>query len=850
MMIENAVAVVGMSCRFPGAADTAEFWANLRAGRDTISRFTDRELRAAGVDPRADGSGRVPAGGTVPGGETFDWRYFGYSLGEAATIDPQQRVFLECSAAALDDAGIDPHCYKGWIGVFAGCDLASWELDIDAADPTGQIIGREKDFLATRVAYKLGLRGPAITLQTACSTSLVAVHEARLKLLGHECDVALAGGVSLRLPQTGGYRYTEGGILSPDGHCRPFDAAAAGTVPSGGVGVVVLRRLEDALADGDRITAVLRGAAVNNDGADKPGYTTPSIWGQRDVIRFAHQDAGVEPGEIGYVEAHGTGTRVGDPIEIAALTAAFGDDAGTCRLGAVKSNIGHTGAAAGVAGLIKTVLQLTHGELVPTAHFRQANPEIRLESTPFRICRDHEPWRSEGPRLAGVSSFGIGGTNAHVVLQEAPAVRRGAQPDRPRIFPVSAADPDALARLRTALAGRVTDEADAPPLGDVAFTLTEGRRTLPHRLAVLAEDRAGLAAALRDGTGAQATDEPGAILAFPGQGVLHQGAGRAADLLLPEFRTSFDEISELVAGRFGVDLGALLAGSAPLTDTVFAQLAQFALGYALGAQVRAWGVRPVAMIGNSVGEYVAAALAGVWELPDALSVIHGRGRAMRAAPHGRMLAIPRRHADLCEGLEGVTVAVDAPHQLVLSGPVERIEALHESWRARGVSGKLLETAHAFHSPLMDRAADELREAVAAVPARPPRVPFVSNLTGTWVGDDQVGDPDYWTAHLLGTVRLTEGLAAVLSRDDADLLIELGPGSSTIRAARRHALWNERRTALPSLGRSADTERADVLRLTAGLWERGAEVGLAALLDPEGRRCALPAYPFAPLRCDR
>ncbi|XVQ15870.1 type I polyketide synthase [Spirillospora sp. CA-255316] len=855
MSIENAVAVVGMACRLPGADHLDRFWENLRAGRDTISRFTSDELRAAGVAPESfHHPDYVAARGVLPGGENFDWPFFGYSPREAATIDPQQRVFLECAATALDDAGIDPRRFGGWIGVVAGCELAGGRID-ETDDLLTQVIGLDKDFLATRAAYKLGLRGPALTVQTACSTSLVAVHEAVNKLLGYECDAALAGGVSLWLPQAVGYTYSEGHILSADGRCRPFDASGGGTVPGAGVGVVVLRRLEDALADRDRVLAVIRGSAINNDGADKPGYTTPSIVGQRDVIRLALANADVDPADIGYVEAHGTGTRVGDPVEVSALTAAFRegtDRVGDCWLGAVKGNVGHTGAAAGVTGLIKTVLQIRHRELVPTPHFKQPNPEMRLESTPFRISVDHREWTAKGPLLAGVSSFGIGGTNAHVVVESAPEPdRRPAQP-RPRIFPLSAAATAALERMRTELADRIEHAADPPRLDDAAFTLAAGRRLHPHRLAVVAGDHAGLGAALRneDG-GAVAEGGPRVVFAFPGQATLHPGAGAAAYRLLPAFRAAFDEVAGLLDGRFGVDPRRLLAAGDPdsVRDTGFQQLAQFALGYSLGQQLRSWGIRPAAMIGNSIGEYVAVALSGAWELPDALGVVHARGQAMRETGPGRMLSVAERDATSLDLPDGVHVAVDAPHQVVLSGPPDLIESVRDELVRGDVTARLLETDRAFHSPMMEPAAAALRAAIAAAGTRPAEIPVVSNLTGTWLRDEQIADPRYWSDHLLGTVRLTDGIGAVLD-GGCEAVVELGPGQSTLRAVRRHPAWTDRTLALPALGRSAEEEEESLLRLAAKLWQAGADIDLAAFLADEGpSRCALPAHPFEPLRVE-
>ncbi|MFE2307948.1 beta-ketoacyl synthase N-terminal-like domain-containing protein, partial [Streptomyces sp. NPDC059411] len=464
-MTEHAVAVVGMACRLPGARDVRAFWSMLRAGRDGISRPAREELLALGADPEYVGRENfVAAMGVIEDSRRFDWPYFRYSRAEAAAMDPQQRVFLECAATAVDDAGIDPARFRGRVGVYAGADRSGVGRNDAALSELARYIGREKDFVATRVAYKLGLRGPAITVQTACSTSLTAVHLAVRALLGGECDAALAGGVTVMPRGEWGYLFEPGGILAADGHCRPFDALAGGTVPSEGVGVVVLKRLADAVRDGDRISAVIAGTAVNNDGADKMAYTAPSASGQAEVIREALRTAGLAPTAIGHVEAHGTATRLGDPIEVQALSEVFGsatDEAGWCALGAVKGNIGHTGAAAGVTGLIKTALMLEHGELVPTVHYSSPNPLLELDRSPFRVATEHRPWpvREDGaPRAAAVSSFGVGGTNAHAVLVQAP--ERAVRPARtrsgayagPHLLPLSAATPAGLARLDVVLA--------------------------------------------------------------------------------------------------------------------------------------------------------------------------------------------------------------------------------------------------------------------------------------------------------------------------------------------------------------------------------------------------------------
>ncbi|MFI9271990.1 type I polyketide synthase [Kitasatospora sp. NPDC052896] len=861
MSQENAIAIIGMSCRLPGARDVAEFWANLRTGADGLRRFTPAELLAAGVDPALiEHPDYVPVRGVLPDADHFDWEHFGYSAAEAEGIDPQQRVFLECAAQALDDAGVDPARTDGWIGVYAGCDTAAPPA-FSGADPTRatmRIIGYEKDFLATRVAYKLGLRGPAVSVQTACSTSLVAVHQACRALLGYECDTALAGGVTVRLPEAGGYLYQEGNILAKDGRCRAFDAAATGTVSSSGVGVVVLKRLADALEHGDRVIAVIHGSAINNDGGEKIGYTAPSVTGQRDVIQLALAQAGVEADDIGYVEAHGTGTRVGDPVELAALTAAYRastDRTGYCLLGAAKANLGHTGAASGVAGLIKTALMLQHREFVPTPHFERPNPDLKLDDTPFRISTTLHPWPSAGPRLAGVSSFGIGGTNAHVVLGEAPPpaseATSGQGAAEPVVLCLSTTSPQTLGTLRDQLADRLA-APDAPALVDTARTLAD-RRRFRHRVTVLVDDPARAAQQVREAervTLALRTPEPAFL--FPGQGALRAGYGRGAHGLLPVFRDVFEDCRAQVRRRFGVELAAMLdptTAASWFADTRHQQLGLFVLGYGLARQLEAWEVHPTALFGHSVGEYTGAAVAGLWELPDALGLVWQRAQAMHDAAPGRMVAL-RIGADQAGSLldHEVTLAVAGGDHVVLSGPVARISALAREQREQGVQVRLLETEHAFHSPLMAPAAEALRRAVATTAHQKPRIPLVSNLTGGWADPAGLGDPDYWAGQLLGTVRLDRGLRTLVG-GGANVLIELGPGNGLSRQAVVGARGAQVPGAVALLGRDPGQEAAAVLRGLGRLWEQGVAVPWEELRPAgRGQLVSLPPHPMAGTRC--
>ncbi|HTQ79499.1 MAG TPA: type I polyketide synthase, partial [Thermoanaerobaculia bacterium] len=635
----GGVAVIGMAGRFPGAASVAELWENLRGGVESITLATPEELAAAGVDPALAADPRyVPASGVLEGADRFDAAFFGFTPREAELLDPQHRVFLECAWEALEDAGYDPQRAGGVVGVFGGASRNSYLLR--NVLPSGALAGAEagiagiaaeRDFLTTRVSYKLDLKGPSLDVQTACSTSLVAVLLACQSLLGYGCDLALAGGVSVRVPEREGYLYQENGILSPDGHCRPFDAAARGTVPGSGAGVVVLKRLADALADGDTLRAVIRGAALNNDGAAKAGFTAPSVAGQAEVVEMALAVAGVRPREISYIEAHGTATPVGDPIEVRALDRVFRTDTserGFCTLGSIKSNLGHLDAAAGVAGLIKTVLALEHREIPGTLHFTRPNPEIDLADSPFRISARLTPWETDRlPRRAGVSSFGIGGTNAHLVLEEAPVPRKAEAGRAPaaqagaELLLISARTPEALEAATARLDAHLARYPELA-LEDVAFTLRQGRRPLRFRRARVGSRTTADQVATGEippGDG----PPPRVAFLFPGQGAQH--AGMAGELYRrePAFRREIDEIcrlGEAAVGGFlpGTDLRRLLApgegereeAARLLTQTAVAQPALFAVEFALARLWMSWGVQPAALLGHSLGEITAACLAG------------------------------------------------------------------------------------------------------------------------------------------------------------------------------------------------------------------------------------------------
>ncbi|HEX2225428.1 MAG TPA: type I polyketide synthase, partial [Thermoanaerobaculia bacterium] len=715
--LENAVAIIGMAGRFPQARTLEQFWDNLRHGVESVRPIPEADLLAAGVSPATlrDPS-YVPRTGILEDVDLFDAPFFGLSAREAALLDPQHRLLLETAWEALEAAGYDSDRLSGPVGLYAGASANSYFLHylfsprehLNSADGGQFLVGNDNNFLATRTSYKLGLRGPSLTVQTACSTSLVAVHLACQSLLNGECDMALAGGVSVRVPQVG-YFYRSGGILSPDGHLRAFDAAAEGSVQGSGIGVVVLKRIEDALADGDPIRAVILGSAINNDGGYRIGYTAPSAQGQEAVISEALALARVEPETVSYVEAHGSGTPLGDPIELTALRRAFGDvPPGSCAIGSVKTNIGHLDAAAGVAGLIKTVLALENGEIPPSLHFSTPNPRIDFASSPFYVASGLQEWTPNGsPRRAGVSSFGMGGTNAHVVLEEAPPTEPSG-PSRPwQLLPLSAMTPAALEKATDNLTAHLEAHAEQP-LADVAYTLQLGRRSMRHRRVLVVKDDESAARILtaRDPgrllEGAEERTDRSVAFLLPGLGEHYPGMGKGLYDAEPAFREAVDLCCRHLEPHLGRDLRSLLypadapsseargldfkallgrstAASTELDRTAFAHPALFVTEYALAQLFKSWGVEPSALLGYSLGEYTAACLAGVMSLEDALRVVALRAQWIEGLPAGAMLAVPLPESEVLPLLgEDLSLsAVNGPEVCVVGGPPEAVQALED-----------------------------------------------------------------------------------------------------------------------------------------------------------------------------
>jgi acyl transferase domain-containing protein/thioesterase domain-containing protein len=868
----NDVAVIGMAARFPGAVDLDEYWSNLRQGIESITFFSDDELLASGIDPSLVNDARYVKAAPVfpydPG--LFDAGLFGLTPREAEIMDPQHRVLLECAWEALEHAAYDPKRFDGRIGVFAGSSLNTYLLfnlasNLTAADGFETVIRNDKDYLTTNISYKLNLTGPSIAVQTACSTALVSIHLACQSLLSRECDLALAGGIRIVVPQRTGYLHQQGGVFSRDGHCRPFDRQADGTIFGSGAGIVVLKRCRAALDDGDEIHAVIKGSAVNNDGALKVGFAAPGFEGQTQVIAEALGVAGVSPATIGYVETHGTGTPIGDPLEISALTRAYRSDESRphrCAIGSVKSNIGHLEAAAGVASFIKTVLALKHRTLPPSLHVERPNPRIDFAAGQFYVNGAATPWPAIAtqPRRAGVSSFGIGGTNAHAILEEAPSPRTHTSRRPRQLLVLSARTATALDAATSRLADHLTQHPDIN-IADAAYTLQIGRRALPHRRVIVCRGRDDAVRAIervdpsRTADGSSPPRSRPVVWMFPGQGA--QRVDMLAELYAgePVFREGIDRSATLLLPHLGTDLRHLLypepsqrtAAAAQLTQTAFAQPALFAVEWALSQLWTSWGVHPAAMLGHSIGEYVAASLAGVFTLKDALALVAARGRLMQDLPAGAMLAVPLPEEELTALLdrEVSVAAVNAPGLCTATGTIEGIRSLEQALSEKGVQCRMLHTSHAFHSPMMEPITARFLERVGAVALHPPRIRFVSNLTGTWIRDEEATDPAYWTRHLRHTVRFSEGLGAVLAQQDA-VLLEVGPGQALSTFARHHPARGADHLVVPSAGNpSRDESDADQVTLALGkMWIAGADVDFEAVHAPERRRrIPMPCYPF-------
>lgn len=878
------IAVIGMAGKFPGANNIDEFWANLSNGVESVTFFSDHELIEAGIDESViKDANYVKAKGIISNPEYFDASFFEYTPADAQIMDPQIRLFHECVWEALENAGYDPYRYKGVIGLFAGASNNLWWEAINQLsvlnDNTAASFANsqltDKDFLTTLISYKLNLKGPSMLIQTACSTSLVAVHIACQELLTGECNIALAGGVSITLPQISGYVYQEGMVMSPDGHCRAFDARAQGTVAGEGLGVVVLKRLEEALQDGDHILAVIKGSNINNDGFAKVGYTAPSIEGQSQMIKKAYYMADVNCETVTYIETHGTGTFLGDPIEIEALKIAFNTSKRNfCALGSVKTNIGHLNEAAGIAGLMKTILALQHQQIPPSLHYQSPNPKIDFENSPFYVNQELREWPITGsPLRVGVSSFGIGGTNAHVILEEAPEQESSSRGRTWQLLLLSAKTPSALNMMAQNLANYLEKNRQTN-LADLAYTLQVGRAQLKYRKMVLCSN---IEEAIRDLVKATPhnihTERKQVIFMFPGLGSQYVNMGLELYQKEREFREEVDRCFSILKPMMSLDIKEVIypendhPSNVKITDTYVAQPLVFIFDYALAKLLLKWGIKPDIFIGHSIGEYVAACLAGVFSLDDALSLVVMRGKLIQELPPGAMLSVPLSVAEISPYLnDDVSLAaVNSSSLCVLSGSCEAINTLEQELQKIGCSGIKLNTSHAFHSKMMEPILSTLLNKIKQIKFSKPRIPYFSNVSGQWISVQDVTNPEYWTNQLRSTVKFVDGLTELLKNDDI-LLIEIGAGNMLSTFVKWHLDYKPQQIVVnlikqpyeaitdqsyqqlvANLMKSSQEEFTDqpfLLNQLGKLWCAGLKIDWEQIYRDQKRyRIPLPAYPF-------
>ena len=870
-----------MSGRFPGASNVDELWQNLIGGVETISRFREDELEfsACSEADKAQGQRFVRARSELKAVDLIDAAIFGINPREAEVMDPQHRLLLECAWESLETAGYDPDQYPGLIGAYAGCSLNTYLFynlcrnRAFAEKFAGNyqvglysiLLGNEKDFLATRLSYKLNLKGPSMTVQSACSTSLVAVCQACTSLQTYQCDMALAGGVSISFPQKRDYLYQEGSLVSGDGTCRAFDAKADGTVFGHGVAIVLLKRLADAVADGDTVLAVIKGSAVNNDGSAKVSYAAPSVEAQANVIAMAQAAADVHPDSISYVEAHGTGTPLGDPIEMAALTKAFraGGAKGNqyCALGTGKTYFGHLDAAAGASGLIKTVLQLKHRKIPPLLHYVSANPKIDFAHSPFFPVEKLLDWkRGEHLLRAGVSAFGVGGTNAHVIVEEAPVLKPSGISRSRQLLLLSAKSETALSMMAEKLATQL-EMHPKQNLADVCFTLHKGRRPFQYRLALVAGDATEAVAKLRNRgaktvfSGQAPQSEPPIVFLFPGQGTQFVDMGR--DLYETEeiYKLEVDRCAEILKMHLGLDIRRVLYPEAEarpeaerqINGTATAQPALFVVEYALAKLWISWGVKPFALIGHSIGEFVAAVLAGTFTLEDALALVSARGRLIQSLPTGAMLAV-RLDGKEVEPLLPATASIAAFNSTTLctvSGPTDALRTFSVTLERKGIAARFLNTSHAFHSAMVEPMLAEFVEIVRKTPWQPPQIPWVSTCTGCWMTSTDLADSTYWARQIRGAVRFTDAMDCILG-EPVRILLEVGPGHVLGRLASQRKAKTGSVIALASIGGegSSETDLASMLGTLGRLWVNGLKPDWEEFYAGEERkRVPLPTYPF-------
>ena len=869
----NEIAVIGMSGRFPQSADLDEFWSNLVHGKDCITHYSTQALKDAGVDfELLQHPNYVKAKGEIGGLDAFDAAFFGINPKDAQLMDPQHRMMLECAWSALEHAGYNPKEAPGKVGVYVGKSMSSYLFlnlysHIQKMLSTGNLqaaIGNDKDSLATTISYRLNLKGPSMAVQSSSSTSLVSVCMAVQSLLTYQCDMALAGGITVGPPERSGYLYEPGGIMSSDGHCWAFDERSSGFVPGNGYGLVVLKRLDEALREGDHIWSIIKGYAVNNDGSQKMSYTAPSVDAQAEVIAQAQALAEVDAATIGYVEAHGTGTRMGDPIEIQALSQAFRhstDKSTYCPIGSVKTNIGHLDSAAGIAGFIKTTLMLHYKQIPPSLHYRQPNSKIDFDSSPFYVNTRLQEWKAQPyPRRAGVNSLGMGGTNAHVILEEAPERVTDTSESKWNVLLFSSKEKESmqgnLSRMRSYMQQSATGSLD-----DVAYTLATGRQALANRSAIVCSCRQDAVKAIehRISSGsiyygeAPARNRP-FVFMFTGQGAQYSGMGAGLYADEPVYRECYDRCAALIFRYTGMDIQSLTGGtniqhiSLDIHDTVLTQPLLFAVEYALARLLISKGVQPQAMIGHSLGEYVAAAVAGVFSLEDALHVVCRRAEWMMGMERGAMIAVgvPREQIDSYLQDNMSVAAVNSPQVCVVSGSIEVVETLEKKLKQEGVFHKRLTTSHAFHSPLMRPMLGPYRALLSQIEMNVPSIPIVSCLTGSWLEPDQAISVEYWTRHITEPVLFMNAMEELLEHEEY-LFVEVGPGTTLCGLARQTKAVTPQTTFVSAL-RSAHIPNEDsdyFMQTLAQLWVKGGGVNWNMFYSRQRRyRIPLPTYAFS------
>lgn len=860
----SEIAIIGMSGRFPDADNLEEFWQNLKNAKECIKFYSDEDLRNINKE-LLENPYYVKAQGILKNIKRFDAKFFSYTPSEAERIDPQHRIFLECAWESLENAGYTPGTDKKNIGVYAGVGENNYlskhilsNLAVqDTATELQLTINNSKDFLSTRVAYKLNLTGPALTIQTACSTSLVAIHQACLALQAGECDMALAGAVSFLNLEKTGYLYQPGMILSPDGKCRAFDASAQGTVSGQGVGIVVLKPVVNALKDGDHIYAIIKSSAINNDGSQKMGFSAPSSHQQAEVIKLTHKKADIMSDTITYIEAHGTGTPLGDPIEIAGLTQAFNTDRKQyCAVGSVKTNLGHLDTAAGVAGLIKTVLCLYHKTLVPSLHYTTANSQIKFENTPFYVNTELKHWEcSDTPRRAGVSSFGVGGTNAHILLEESPTHHDVSKlPQREhQIISISANTKTSLDITTENLSSYLLNNRDKN-LENIAYTLHSGRKKFKYGTFVICSNNETASLQLRQENKEYITHlDRSIIFMFSGQGSQCINMGRKLYESEPNFKLHVEQCLSIIKNMPLNDFSAedFLGCTEKINQTVIAQPALFIIEYALAKYLINLGIKPVAMIGHSIGEYVAACLSGVFSLEDALKIIILRGKLLQNLPQGKMLSVLLSNSQIQTYVDEYQLdiaAINTPDSCVVSGKCEKIEKLTRKLDSQEIPYKHLNTSHAFHSQMLDPILENFHLYVSEIKLNLPNCSYVSNLTGTWIDPMQITKPDYWVSHLRKTVLFSEGITCLLKNKDMEnkIFLELGPGDILTNLTRKHLHNYNDNTLLFSLLKSQSSgvdDSVNLFNVLGNLYARGVNINWDKFYNTKQQRIPLPTYSF-------